>query len=135
MRNTSSAETRHRPETDDWAPRPDFNLVEYFMNASFWPADRFHGELTGVRFCYAVTRVTEALKTEGVYVLAEMDAQATMKATRAIKVRPYRILGSYNTELAHRALNAEPGIGLLRPCQREPRMNPMRTFDRARARY
>lgn len=83
------------------------------------PADPSYGytaHLPGVTFDEARTRTVEALKNEGFGVLTEIDVKSTLKAKLDRDFRRYVILGACNPHLAHRALEAELGIGLLLPC-------------------
>ncbi|MDH4174886.1 MAG: DUF302 domain-containing protein [Betaproteobacteria bacterium] len=74
------------------------------------------GKTVGLGFDEAISRVTEALSKEGFGVLTEIDVAATLKKKLGLDMPPYRILGACNPQFAHKAIEFEPQIGALLPC-------------------
>lgn len=64
----------------------------------------------------AIEKATAALKDKGFGVLTTIDVSATLKKKIGADFRPYTILGACNPNYAHKALQAEPHIGTMLPC-------------------
>lgn len=76
----------------------------------------FHARTVEGDFDAVVERTRAALQKHGFGVLTEIDVQATLKAKIDVDFRPYRILGACNPVMAHEALNMEPHVGVMLPC-------------------
>lgn len=75
----------------------------------------FGGE-TELDFDEAVNKVIESMKEQGFGVLTEIDAKKVLKEKLGLDRKPYKILGACNPQFAHKAIDMEPEIGTLLPC-------------------
>ena len=67
-------------------------------------------------FDEAVAKVKAAFQEQGFGTLTEIDVQATLREKIGAEVEPYRIIGACNPQLAHRAVEAVPTVGVFLPC-------------------
>lgn len=74
------------------------------------------GVSLSVPFETALDVVTEALKAEGFGIISRIDVKETLRQKLGLDTEDYMILGACNPHLAHKALEAEPNVGLLLPC-------------------
>lgn len=86
---------------------------------------------TDLSFDDAVERCRAELAREGFGVLTEIDIQAKLKEKLDVDVEPCLILGACHPPSAHRALQAEPEVGVLLPCNVTISIEDGRTVVRA----
>lgn len=67
-------------------------------------------------FDEAISKVTKELQKEGFGILTEIDVKATLKKKLDVDFHKYKILGACNPAFAYKALQAEPKIGTMLPC-------------------
>ncbi|TAK48820.1 MAG: DUF302 domain-containing protein [Betaproteobacteria bacterium] len=82
------------------------------------------GKTVEMPYGEALARATEELAKEGFGVLTEIDVAATLKKKLGKDMAPYKILGACNPQFAHQAIEAEPRIGALLPCNVVVRVDP-----------
>jgi len=78
-----------------------------------------------------IGRVTDALKDQGFGVLTEIDVRQTLKDKLDVDIEPQVILGACNPQLAHRALEIDPRVAALLPCNVVVRTEAGRTVVEA----
>lgn len=63
-----------------------------------------------------ISKITDELKKEGFGIITEIDLQQKFKEKLGIDFRNYKILGTCNPALAHKAIQLEDKIGIMLPC-------------------
>ena len=64
----------------------------------------------------ALERVRDALMSEHLGIVSDVDLQAIFRDKMDKEIRPYHILGACNPKLADRVIDSEPNAGVLLPC-------------------
>lgn len=87
-------------------------------------------------FSTVLSAVRTALADQGFGVITEIDMSATLKAKLGVQIAPQIILGACRPELAHRAIEANPSIAAMLPCNvvvrsEGPEVTAVEAFDPA----
>ena len=82
-----------------------------------------YSRLVSCSFDEALERTKKALQQQGFGVQAEIDLSTAMHEKLGVNVPRQVILGACNPQLAYKALQAEPEISLLLPCNVTVRQN------------
>jgi uncharacterized protein (DUF302 family) len=77
---------------------------------------RGHWKDLSIGYEEALLRLPDALKKEGFGIITQIDIQETFKAKLGVDFRRYRIFGACNPSFAHTALQKDPRVGVLLPC-------------------
>jgi uncharacterized protein (DUF302 family) len=72
----------------------------------------------------AERRTREALQEQGFGILSEIDVEAALRDKLGEEIGAYKILGACNPPLAKQAIEADPDVGALLPCNVLIRANP-----------
>lgn len=78
--------------------------------------DYHFSKTVSLPFDDAIARATDVLQQHGFGVLTTIDVKATLKKKLDVDFRPYTILGACNPTFAYKALQCEPHIGTMLPC-------------------
>ena len=61
-------------------------------------------------------RVRASLAEQGFGILSEIDVEATLRTKLGVEIGHYKILGACNPAFAKGALDMEPRVGVMLPC-------------------
>jgi uncharacterized protein (DUF302 family) len=72
----------------------------------------------------AEARLRAALQEQGFGILSEIDVEGALRDKLGEEIGAYRILGACNPPLAKQAIDVDPDVGALLPCNVVVRANP-----------